>query len=63
MKIESGKGKQGRKTLKIWVNHLYTIMRHILGAYTLDEEWEKWDTLLSMCPSDKYRKEKIKIYI
>ena len=24
-KIESGKGKQGRKTLKIWVNHFFTI--------------------------------------
>jgi hypothetical protein len=29
MKMESGKGKQCRKTLKIWVNHLYTIKTDI----------------------------------
>jgi hypothetical protein len=38
MKIESGRGKQGRKT---GVNYLYTIQTDILG-----EKLKKWDTLI-----------------
>ena len=29
MKIESGKGKQGRKTMKIWGSHFQTIKTDI----------------------------------
>ena len=38
MKIESGKGKQGRKTLKIWGTHFQTIKTDISQGQT---DWVK----------------------